>query len=207
MDCSYYQDQLFDSIDILSAEEKESYYNATALPADGLVYNHLQQTLQVQTNLKNQQRVQYFLNTSAITEDDSILGFDELYSSVTSESDMTYLQLMQQSTPFYTPVEPLLDSATTSALSNGSAFDFSSLPPSVAGLDTGCSSASLLLASQHQQLLCHPLSSFPDINTDFNNSDHMACDYYLHDNDMFASLSCNTNFVSFVSFVSKAHNN
>lgn len=94
MDNSYYQNQIFDSI----PEEK---YNT---PADGLVYNHLQQTLQVQTDLKNQHRVQEFLN-SAVTEDESILGFDELYSSVTLESDMTYLQLMQANPPFYTPID------------------------------------------------------------------------------------------------------
>ncbi|KAG2197846.1 hypothetical protein INT47_009727 [Mucor saturninus] len=91
MDSSYYQSQIFDTI----PEEK---FNTP----DGLVYNHLQQTLQVQTDLKNQHRVQEFLN-SAVTEDESLLGFDELYSSVTTlESDMTYLQLMQSNPPFYT---------------------------------------------------------------------------------------------------------
>lgn len=93
MDSSYYQSQIFDTI----PEEK---FNTP----DGLVYNHLQQTLQVQTDLKNQHRVQEFLN-SAVTEDESLLGFDELYSSVTTlESDMTYLQLMQSTNPppFYT---------------------------------------------------------------------------------------------------------
>lgn len=176
---SYYQTQLFESIELLP-EEKDMYYNTT--PADGLVYNHLQQTLQVQTDLKNQNRVQEFLN-SAVTEDDSIIGFDELYSSVTSESDLTYLQLMQQANaPFYTPIEPLLD--TSSLNNNNNTFNFSSLP-SVAGLTTGSSSLS-------PNILCHPLSNYPDIDTNNN----MACDYYLEDNDMLAGLK-------YSSFVSK----
>ncbi|GAA5797550.1 hypothetical protein HPULCUR_002938 [Helicostylum pulchrum] len=180
---SYYQTQLFESIELLP-EEKDMYYNTT--PADGLVYNHLQQTLQVQTDLKNQNRVQEFLN-SAVTEDDSIIGFDELYSSVTSESDLTYLQLMQQANaPFYTPIEPLLD--TSSLNNNNNTFNFSSLP-SVAGLTTGSSSLS-------PNILCHPLSNYPDIDTNNN----MACDYYLEDNDMLAGLkyssfdTCNNYF-------------
>lgn len=195
MDCSYYPNHFLDPVDnILSNESKEDYYSNNSLPAeDGLVFNHLQQTLQVQTNMKYQQRAQDFLNCNTITGDNSIMGFDELYSS---ESDITYLQLMQQVTPFYTPIESVLDSAATSALSDNYTFDFASLRPSVAGLDIGCSSSSLLLESQHQQLLCHPLSSFPDITTDFKSDDHSPCDYYFDNNDMFASLSCNTTFVS-----------
>jgi hypothetical protein len=185
MDSSYYSDQLFDSINRILPEDTDSYYINTT-PADGLVYNHLQQTLQVQTDIKNQQRIQDFLN-SAISStstdgsaENTMLGFDELYSSVASESDMPYLQLMEQATaPYYTPIEPMMDQ-------DASAFNISYLHQnnSVAGLDTG-----LLLSSQ----LCHPLSSIPD---DFYpEHNHFSCDYFSNGQDMFAGFNCNS-FVS-----------
>ncbi|KAI8647774.1 hypothetical protein BD408DRAFT_438821 [Parasitella parasitica] len=168
--------------------ESNSYYNLlhsiteddVCMPADGLVYNHLQQTLQVQTDMKNQQRIQDFLNSAS---NDSLLDFDELYSSVTCESDLHYLQMMEQqssSTPFYTPIEPFADAT---------AFDMTCLPPpcnSVAGLDAESNTP------QHQ-LLCHPLSLFPEDST---NSDVFPCDYYLHDQDMLNEFNCNNTFGS-----------
>jgi hypothetical protein len=170
MDSSYYSDQLFDSTNRILPED--TYYT-NSTPADGLVYNHLQQTLQVQTDLKNQQFIQDFLNSViSSTSTEAMLGFDELYSSVASESDIPYLQLMEQATtPFYTPMDH-----------DASAFNISYYHHhqhnSAAGLDTG-----LLLSSQ----LCHPLSSIPD---DF------SCDYFSNDQDMFTGFNCNT-FVSF----------
>ncbi|CEP10077.1 hypothetical protein [Parasitella parasitica] len=169
--------------------ESNSYYNLlnsiseddAGMPADGLVYNHLQQTLQVQTDMKNQQRIQDFLNSAS---NDSLLDFDELYSSVTCESDLSYLQMMEQtstSTPFYTPTEPFVDTTT---------FDMTCLPPlsgnSVAGLDAE-------LDTPQQQLLCHPLSLLPE---KFTGSDVFPCDYYLHDQDMLSEFNCNNTFDS-----------
>lgn len=174
MENNYYQNQLLSSI---SENDTHPY---TSMPADGLVYNHLQLTLQVQTDLKNQQRIQDFLNSES---NESILDFDELYSSVTSESDLPYLQMMEQqsaTTPFYTPVEPFMDTT---------AFDMTCLPPSnsVAGLDAE-------LDVQRQHLLCHPLSLFPENN---NSSDILPCDYYLHDQGMLNELNCNNTFVRY----------
>lgn len=195
MNNSYYQNQLFNPINIETLpiyedNAKEEHFNP--VQTDGLVYNHMQQALQLQTDLKNQQRVQDFLN-SAITEDDSILGFDELYSSVTTESDLSYLQLMQHNTTstntttnsFYTPLEPLMNTSSINDCSNNYMFDMSSLP-SVAGLDTSCTFPS----PQPQYELCHPLSSFSDVT-----ADNMACDYYLDDHTILAGIDCNA-FVS-----------
>lgn len=187
MDSSYYPDQLFDSMNRILPEDRESTYYTNSTPADGLVYNHLQQTLQVQTDLKNQQRIQDFLNnaitttaTDTMSTENTMMRFDELYSSVTSESDMPYLQLMEQATtPFFTPVEPLMDH-------DASAFNISYFHQnsSAAGLDTGS-----LLSSQ----LCHPLSSVPD--NFYPEPDHFSCDYFSNDQDMLAGFNCNT-FVS-----------
>ena len=169
---STYQNQLFNYMEMdngpcMEIKQEDPYQ---PLQTDGLVYNHIQQTLQVQTDLKYHQRVQDFLD-SAITETD--LGFDELYSSVTTESELSYLQMMQQTsagTPFYTIDNCNMDTA----------FDISALP-SVAGLDTG-----LLYASSQ----CHPLA---DMNMIENNA--MAYDYYLNNNAILAGLDCNA-FVS-----------
>ncbi|KAL9554607.1 hypothetical protein MBANPS3_002750 [Mucor bainieri] len=170
MDNNYYQNQLLSSI----SEDDTTPY--TTLPADGLVYNHLQLTLQVQTDIKNQQRIQDFLNSAS---HDSILDFDELYSSVTAESDMPYLQMMEQQsavTPFYTPIDSFMD--TTS-------FDLTCLPThsSIAGLDAG-------LDAQQQ---CHPLSMFPENAT---HSEVFPCDYRLQDQDMLTEFNCNNTFDS-----------
>ncbi|CAO3639354.1 unnamed protein product [Mucor fragilis] len=170
MDSSYYQNQLLSSI----SEDDATPY--TSLPADGLVYNHLQLTLQVQTDIKNQQRIQDFLNSAS---NDSILDFDELYSSVTAESDLPYLQMMEQqsaTTPFYTPIDSFMDTT---------AFDMTCLPShnSVAGLDAG-------LDCQQQY---HPLSLFPE---NAAHSDAFPCNYNLQNQDMLNEFNCNNTFNS-----------
>ncbi|KAK4512878.1 uncharacterized protein ATC70_003588 [Mucor velutinosus] len=170
MDSNYYQNQLLSAI----SEDDTAPY--TTLPADGLVYNHLQLTLQVQTDIKNHQRIQDFLNCAS---NDSILDFDELYSSVTAESDLPYLQMMEQqsaTTPFYTPIGSFMDTT---------AFDMACLPPhsSITGLDTG-------LGVEQQ---CHPLSLYPENTT---HSDMFPCDYPLQDQDMPNEFNCNNTFDS-----------
>lgn len=189
MDTSYYPNQLFTPINMstLCGHEEIGYENCSPIQTNGLVFSHIQQTLQVQTDLKNQQRVQNFLLKSATTEDDSISGFDELYSSVTTDSDLSYLQLMQQSDcPFYTPLEPFADASLLNNCTNDS-FDISALP-SVAGLDTEYSFTS---PENVQYGLYHPLSSIPDVAIDTNGAGSMACDYYFGNNDILAGIDCN----------------
>ncbi|CAO0803186.1 unnamed protein product [Mucor circinelloides] len=171
MDSNYYQNQL---LNLVSEDDTTPY---TTLPADGLVFNHLQLTLQVQTDIKNQQRIQDFLNSAS---NDSVLDFDELYSSVTAESDLPYLQMMEQqtaATPFYTPIDSFMDTT---------AFDMTCLPSQhngVAGLDAG-------LDFQQQ---CHPLSLFPENATQ---SVVFPCDYPIHGQGMLNEFNCNNTFDS-----------
>ncbi|GAN06771.1 hypothetical protein MAM1_0135d06261 [Mucor ambiguus] len=170
MDSNYYQNQLLSSI----SEDDTTPY--TTLPADGLVYNHLQLTLQVQTDIKNQQRIQDFLNSAS---HDSILDFDELYSSVATESQLPYLQMMEQqstTTPFYTPIDSFMDTTE---------FDMTCLPShiSIAELDAGLD----------VQQPCHPLSLFPE---NAAHSHMFPCDYRLQDQDMLNEFNCNNTFDS-----------
>lgn len=182
-------------MDTLCGHEEITDKSGSPIKTNGLVFSHIQQTLQVQTDLKNQQRVQNFLLNSATTEDDSISGFDELYSSVTTESDLSYLQLMQQNDcAFYTPLEFFADASLLNNCTN--TFDISALP-SVAGLDTEYPFTS---PENVQYGLYHPLSSIPDVAIDMNGAGSMTCDYYFGNNDILAGMDCKA-FVSTSYFV------
>ncbi|KAI8362648.1 hypothetical protein BD560DRAFT_491582 [Blakeslea trispora] len=148
--------------------DKISPFYSYQYPADNLVYNHLQQTLQVQTDLKNQ-RLQEFC-----TEVPELINeFDPFQCAGTEATDLTHPPYGFLAAPFYG-----IDTTPTTASSNSS-FN----PPSgiTAGLDASY--------FPHEQFLCHPLDSFQDLCF----MDPMSCDYPVSTH---ASMTPNINYQS-----------
>ncbi|OBZ89161.1 hypothetical protein A0J61_02791 [Choanephora cucurbitarum] len=158
-----YDHDIFESSKNL--DRNSPFYNYP-YPADNLVYNHLQQTLQVQTDLKNQRLQEFCTEVPAIINE-----FDPFQCAGTDATDLTHPPYAFLTTPFYG-----MDTTPTTASSNSS-FN----PPSgiAAGLDTSY--------FPQEQFLCQPLDSFQDLCF----MDPIHCDYPVNTHPSMASnLNC-----------------